>query len=338
VIVAFRGTYSIANTIADLSTIPQEYIPYPGDDDDNDDSESNGDQSGTTISTLKRMFSQLWSSSNEPPTTKPPRCDNCTVHSGFYTSWKNTKDIILPELTEALNQYPDYTLTLVGHSLGGAVAALASLDFKARGWNPKVTTFGEPRVGNEALNRYIDMRFGLPSSGSVAVNSTFRRITHASDPVPLLPLEEWGYHMHAGEIFISKRSLPPTVDDLRHCVGDEDRHCIAGSDDMDATDALRDQTPTAAPADLWEFFSNHRTLPPDHSVQMDDPWTNGSSDARWWEASRYKLWPIPARYKLWELFFAHRDYFWRIGLCIPGGDPADWYRKYPHQGDGREEL
>src|SRR4051794_1593422 len=32
IILAFRGTYSIANTIVDLSTIPQEYVPYPGDD------------------------------------------------------------------------------------------------------------------------------------------------------------------------------------------------------------------------------------------------------------------------------------------------------------------
>jgi hypothetical protein len=31
---------------------------------------------------------------------------------------------------------------------------------------------------------------------------------------------------------------------------------------------------------------------------------------------------IPARYRLWELFYAHRDYFWRIGLCVPGGDPT----------------
>lgn len=29
IIVAFRGTYSIANTIVDLSTVPQEYVPYP---------------------------------------------------------------------------------------------------------------------------------------------------------------------------------------------------------------------------------------------------------------------------------------------------------------------
>ncbi|KAI7263828.1 hypothetical protein KC352_g9424, partial [Hortaea werneckii] len=29
IIVAFRGTYSLANTVADLSTIPQKYEPYP---------------------------------------------------------------------------------------------------------------------------------------------------------------------------------------------------------------------------------------------------------------------------------------------------------------------
>jgi hypothetical protein len=31
---------------------------------------------------------------------------------------------------------------------------------------------------------------------------------------------------------------------------------------------------------------------------------------------------IPSKYRLWELFFAHRDYFWRLGLCVPGGDPT----------------
>ncbi len=30
IIVAFRGTYSISSTIADLTTMPQEYVPYPG--------------------------------------------------------------------------------------------------------------------------------------------------------------------------------------------------------------------------------------------------------------------------------------------------------------------
>ncbi|KAK5242742.1 hypothetical protein LTR40_012676, partial [Exophiala xenobiotica] len=38
------------------------------------------------------------------------------------------------------------------------------------------------------------------------------------------------------------------------------------------------------------------------------------------------MWAIDQRYRLWELFFAHRDYFWRLGLCVPGGDPWNWSR------------
>jgi hypothetical protein len=42
------------------------------------------------------------------------------------------------------------------------------------------------------------------------------------------------------------------------------------------------------------------------------------------------MWRVPPRFKLWQLFFAHRDYFWRLGLCVPGGDPTDWWReRYP---------
>jgi predicted lipase len=118
IIVAFRGTYSIANTVVDLSTVPQEYIPYPGDP-DSGASDTGHDE---------------------------PKCKNCTVHTGFYSSWKVASSAILPDLEAAIAAYPDYTLTLVGHSLGGAVAALAGLEAESRGWNPTVTTFGEPRL------------------------------------------------------------------------------------------------------------------------------------------------------------------------------------------------
>jgi len=47
--------------------------------------------------------------------------------------------------------------------------------------------------------------------------------------------------------------------------------------------------------------------------------------------------PIPARYKMWQLFFAHRDYFWRLGLCLPGGDPFDWGRNRYDFGDEQDE-
>jgi len=119
IIVAFRGTYSIANAIADLSLTKQEYVPYT----------SRGPQE---------------------------KCEGCRVHSGFYESWTQTEAIIGDIVDGLVREYPDYKLTLVGHSLGGAVAALAGLDFGGRGYNPIVTTFGEPKVGNSALANFFN--------------------------------------------------------------------------------------------------------------------------------------------------------------------------------------
>ncbi len=262
IIVAFRGTYSIANTIADLSTIPAEYVPFPADGGKGDDVCASANQN-------KKFFNVQGRGSDEP--SLGPKCENCRVHLGFMTSWRNTRCIIIPHIEKALSEYPDYQLTLVGHSLGGAVAALASLEFQARGWEPHVTTFGEPRIGNQALNSYIDKRFDL-SNRNVSKHA-YRRVTHVSDPVPLLPLEEWGYAAHAGEVFISKYDLPPAVADLQHCDGDEDPRCIAG---------------------------------PKDSVIHTNP-----------SLQEQHAWHIPDRFKLWQLFFAHRDYFWRLGLCVP---------------------
>lgn len=271
-ILAFRGTYSIANTIADLSTIPQDYVPYPGDEDDDDGSPDS--------STFTGSFVKRGDTDEDAPPADPPKCENCTVHTGFHTSWLNARKVVLPFVTEALEKYPNYKLVLVGHSLGGAVATLAGLDFKARGWHPRVTTFGEPRLGNKALNTYVDERFNITANHE---HNNFHRVTHAGDPVPLLPLEEWGYSMHSEEIFIADGSLPASIADISYCNGDEDPHCIAGSDE-------------------------------------DKP-----------------AWGIPTRFKLWQLFFAHRDYFWRLGVCLPGGDPFEKYPRYDG-GDGHDEL
>ncbi|CAD0084162.1 unnamed protein product, partial [Aureobasidium vineae] len=299
IIVAFRGTYSIANTVVDLSTVPQEYIPYPGDPD---------------------------SGASETGHEKPeiPRCNNCTVHTGFYSSWKVASSAILPDLEAAIAAYPNYALTLVGHSLGGAVAALAGLDFVSRGWNPTVTTFGEPRLGNPALNQYLDQRFNLLSSTREVWTNTlderqlcYRRVTHIDDPVPLLPLTEWGYRMHAGEIYISKSALTPDIQDLQHCVGDQDHRCIAGQDgSLSAESTLTRRDDLRAQV--------QRSV--DDLAEERELGKRGTGS-----------WVVPSRYKLWQLFFSHRDYFWRLGLCVPGGDPWDWNRSPYAPLDGNEQ-
>ena len=294
IIVASRGTYSVANTIVDLSTVPQEYIPYPG-----------GDTEESSYVSTKDQYLSSSQPLRQSENSKSSKCDNCVVHAGFMTSWKHTRPYVTPHLEELVEQYPEYQLTLVGHSLGGAVAGLASLDFKSRGWNPQVTTFGEPRIGNIALMHYMDKAFWNEDAKSF--NSMYRRVTHVDDPVPLLPLKEWGYRMHAGEIFISKPDLSPSVADLQYCIGDEDPDCIAAADPPNPPSADETEAGQLAERDLRE----------------------------WWNGSK-SMWAVPSRYRVWQLFFAHRDYFWRLGLCLPGGDPTDWYRKYPSFDDGTE--
>ncbi|KAI4155399.1 MAG: hypothetical protein LQ341_000191 [Variospora aurantia] len=200
---------------------------------------------------------------------------------------------MLGTLEHLIKQHPDYRLILVGHSLGGAVAALASLEFHAKGWGPQITTFGEPRVGNQALAEYIDEVFYDQNRGNAS--DRYRRVTHVDDLVPLLPLSEWGYTSHGEEIYISKFALPPENADLRLCEGHSDPQCISGAETTVSSLVSRLRRRAVV-----ERFT------------------------RWW-LKRKGVLNIPARFRVWELFFAHRDYFWRLGLCIPGGDPKGWH-------------
>lgn len=232
-------------------------------------------------------------------------------------SWRNARPEILRHISAARQQYPGYDLVVIGHSLGGAVAALAGTEMQLRGWGPQVTTFGEPRVGNEAFVGFVDEIFCLDNSHNQGqsfdedkdyVQSKFLRVTHVNDPVPLLPLEEWGYKMHAGEIFISRPDLPFSTSDIELCDGDQDPRCIAG-----AYEAL-----SLMLNGLNE--STHLTRNIQSGKQVVLSTANNPNDKQPELGPQWSL--ILSKYRLWELLFAHRDYFWRVGLCVPGGDPT----------------
>ncbi|KAK2738264.1 hypothetical protein FQN57_007127 [Myotisia sp. PD_48] len=273
IIVSFRGTYSLTNAIVDLAVAPQVYVPYEN---------ATNPEDGI--------------------------CDECTAHSGFLTSWANTRSWILPEVFDAIQNYPDYQLVVLGHSLGGAVATFAGLEFKLRGWNPHITTFGEPRVGNQALANYIDKQFGLTnaSAGSkgelVDPYPAYHRLTHVNDPIPLLPPSDLGYVSHAGEIFISTVDVPPSVNDLRICYGPADSTCISQQEEsLDKLWDLSKSLPQSASESLKGVFhlnDNEQVPLQSHDTQDKSPVS-------------------PQLTRIWELILAHRDYFHRIGLCLP---------------------
>lgn len=81
------------------------------------------------------------------------------------------------------------------------MATLAAVDFEARGWNPQVTTFGQPKVGNGAFVDYLTgvcfpswlHIFHLTVVLQKFTPLTYRRVTHISDPVPHFPLDRQGF-------------------------------------------------------------------------------------------------------------------------------------------------
>jgi predicted lipase len=126
------------------------------------------------------------------------------VHKGFLEAWHDVEREVLDTVGGMIDGN-NTEIVLMGHSLGGAVAVLASLAFHSHHYhNTNITirtyTFGEPRVGNIYLSRYI---MSLPIS--------ITRITYEKDWVPHSP-PHWpfmvvdpllGFYHHAEEGFIT---------------------------------------------------------------------------------------------------------------------------------------
>jgi predicted lipase len=79
----------------------------------------------------------------------------------------------------------DATVLVSGHSLGGALASLCTLDLKMgkhSSSHVKLITFGQPRVGNTQFEKAMQSFDHLQ----------IWRIVHWLDPVPHLPLRSQG--------------------------------------------------------------------------------------------------------------------------------------------------
>ncbi|RKF60128.1 Lipase A [Erysiphe neolycopersici] len=313
ILVVFRGTHSITDVITDMLMVPQEYTPYSlHPENENVESVSNfllqplHGIIQRPLMKIIRQFSPRWTRAGQGHRKNyAPKCTNCTVHLGFWKNYRRIRHLILTNIRSAREKYPEYQLNLVGHSLGGAVATLAALELESLGYSPLVTTFGEPRLGNHGLRDYIDATFNLRSENSNSLTgfpsskSRFRRVTHINDPFPLLPTNDLNYRPHAGEIFISKRKTPQTVENLRLCFGDEDVNCIAGGNTGETLKLLSETLRAKAK-------TNDSSMANEIS-ELKKRGTNGIL--------------IP---NLLQLYFSHVDYFTRMDLCfLPGGGPID---------------
>lgn len=90
------------------------------------------------------------------------------VHSGFYVLLKRVWPLVFAELEQCPRPW-----IFTGHSLGGALATLASLVTKP----DLVCSFGAPKLGNDVLNRLVG-------------ETTVWRLVNDVDLVPRLPLPD----------------------------------------------------------------------------------------------------------------------------------------------------
>eukprot|EP01064_Diplonema_japonicum_P003191 TRINITY_DN12091_c0_g1_i1.p1 TRINITY_DN12091_c0_g1~~TRINITY_DN12091_c0_g1_i1.p1 ORF type:complete len:1369 (+),score=232.91 TRINITY_DN12091_c0_g1_i1:183-4109(+) len=106
--------------------------------------------------------------------------ENPCVHSGFAKTWMMLKDDVMNALEKEMNKASDANIRVVctGHSLGGALAVLASYSIRKEYPNLWVSlyNYGTPRVGNTTFCHMFNKH--VPDC---------YRMTHPADPVPEHP-------------------------------------------------------------------------------------------------------------------------------------------------------
>ncbi|SCV02067.1 LAMI_0G15588g1_1 [Lachancea mirantina] len=189
VMLAFRGSSTRQDWLSDLLIYPAEYLP----------------------SSIE--FYNEWVSTGK---IKP--CDNCMVHRGFHIFLKTLSAQFFDHVESVSLSFPDYKLVITGHSLGAALATLAGIELKLRGYDPLVLTYASPHIFNYDLSVWVDELFGTHDihqnsmkSGLVEFTRGYFRVIHMQDYITMVP----PFYEPAGlEIFVKKLHLPHNKEDV----------------------------------------------------------------------------------------------------------------------------
>jgi len=144
----------------------------------------------------------------------PGLSSSIEVHNGFAAEHAKTATSVLAAVKTAMQQSGLNKVTVVGHSLGAALALLDSvyLPLNLPGVTLKMFGYGMPRVGNQAFATFVDSNVDLS------------HVNNKEDLVPILPGIFLGFHHPQGEKHIQ--------DDLSWlaCPGedDSDKRCSTG--------------------------------------------------------------------------------------------------------------
>ncbi|KAF8997860.1 lipase class 3 family protein, partial [Cyathus striatus] len=122
----------------------------------------------------------------------PGVSSSVTVHDGFASEHAKTANLVLAAVKTTISAHSAKKVTMVGHSLGAAIALLDGvfLPLHISGVSFQTIGYGMPRVGNDDFADYVDAHLNIV------------HINNKEDLVPIIPGRLLGYHHPAGEIHI----------------------------------------------------------------------------------------------------------------------------------------
>jgi len=100
------------------------------------------------------------------------------LHTGFHKAYEDVRN----EVENVLRGSEGKAVWVTGHSLGGAMAVICAARIQQQGLgSPSIITFGQPRVGDKTVAKWLDRKF--PNS--------YQRFVNDNDIVARLPYSNW---------------------------------------------------------------------------------------------------------------------------------------------------
>lgn len=139
------------------------------------------------------------------------------VHTGFMIAYNLVAKTVIDIIDRQLALFPDYSIVVTGHSLGGAIASLCALSLQGTypDANLKLYTFGQPRTGDADFAQLVESRIGL--------TNIFRAV-HTNDGVPTIRIQKRLKYQHFSVEYWNFRD-PAAPESVKACWRREDPTC-----------------------------------------------------------------------------------------------------------------
>lgn len=130
-----------------------------------------------------------------------PYVETPNVHQGFYLQFQAVKYDLDQHIKNLLQIKPEKELIFGGHSLGGALATLASVYFSSKYPSSRITCFtlGSPRVGDSKFTQLFNQR----------ISHSYRYVND-NDPVPCVPTV-WRFEHVKGLIWLHQDTVQQEI-------------------------------------------------------------------------------------------------------------------------------